>query len=334
MFTLQRRLAPVLILIVSLFLFGTLGYTWIEGWSPIDALYMTTITLSTVGYGEVRTMSSGGRIFTIVLILLGVGTVAYAFSTLGEYFLTSNLGARLLRRRTMRTISRLRQHFIICGYGRVGEHAARGLAEDSQEVVVIEKDPAYAAAAAEDGFLVLEGDGTKDELLNEAGIQHARGLLVCTGSDPDNLFMVLSGRALSSDLYIIARAVSDDGERKMVRAGADKVISPFRIGGEHMAKMALRPKVMEFLDFSTVEGGEELALEELTLAEKSPLVGMTVVEADLRRQTGLTLVSVRRGHSSVNLSMDQHTRLMAGDALIVLGTVEQLTALESLAGEG
>ena len=308
-----------------------MGYVLIEGWSWPDAFYMTAITLTTVGFGEVRPLSTVGRIFTVFIILSGVGTVAYGFSRLGEYFLTGHVADRLRSRRMMRTIDKLQNHIIVCGYGRVGKSAALTLRDGKRPVVVIDNDPDGITTAQEEGFVVLHADATKDEALMQAGIDRAWGLVVCTGDDSRNLFIVLSARALNARLYIVARTIDAANEQKMIRAGANRVVSPYQIGGKHMANIVIRPHVTDFLDVVTLDGGLELWLEELVIQPSSSLAGQTVGTSNIRRRTGVTLVALLR-YTGGTVMPDADTVLNAGDELIVLGTREQLTSLEELTG--
>lgn len=327
---LRRRLTVVTGAVVLLLMLGSGWYVLVEGWSFLDAFYMTVITLTTVGFGEVRPLSPAGRVFTIVLILLGVSTVAYGLSSIGEYLLTSGVIARLRKRGMMQAVSRLEGHVIICGAGRVGQTAARALQEMKERFVVIDSDPELIRSLEEEGWTFLEGDSTHDETLLAAGIERAAGLLVCTGDDSDNLFIVLSARSLNKDLFIVARSVETANESKMRRAGANKVISPYQIGGRHMANVVVRPHVAEFLDVVTLDSGLELWLEEIEVTANSPLAGKTVVEADMRRRTGVTLVALLQGTEKRMITPDENTRFAVGDELIVLGTRQQLGALEDL----
>lgn len=318
--------------VTTLFLVGTVGYIAIEGWSVIDALYMTIITLTTVGFGEVRPLSPVGRVFTIGLLILGVGTVAYSLSTLGEYLLVAGVGLQLRRRRMHHLIERLNRHFIVCGYGRVGQNAVESLREAGRDYVIVESEEEVVEQLRESESIVIHGDATQDEVLREAGIEKAAGLMVCTGSDPDNLFIVLSARALNPALKIVVRSSEPGNESKMRRAGADRVISPYQIGGRHMVNVMIRPRVAEFLDVVTFDSGLELWLEELVVASDSPLAGHTAIEADLRRRTGVTLVALVRGENHTTITPGPETRFEVDDHLIVLGTREQLAALEALTG--
>jgi voltage-gated potassium channel len=330
---LRRRLLVVTSAVLAVLALGSGGYVLVEGWSFLDAFYMTVITLTTVGYGEVRPLSPAGRVFTIVLIFLGVSTVAYALSSIGEYLLTSGVIGRLRKRGMMQAINRLQGHVIICGAGRVGRTAARTLEEMNEPFVLIESDPELVHALQEEGSIVLEGDSTQDETLLAAGLERAKGILVCTGDDSDNLFIVLSARSLNRDLFIVARSVEASNEGKMRRAGANKVISPYQIGGRHMANVVVRPHVAEFMDFVTLDSGLELWLEEIEVTANSAVAGRTVVEADMRRQTGVTLVAMLRGEEKEMITPDENTRFAIGDELIVLGTRSQLAALEELVGD-
>ncbi|MCB8945308.1 MAG: potassium channel protein [Ardenticatenaceae bacterium] len=331
MVSFRRSVWPLVLLVVLLFVAGTVGYMVIEGWSLPDAFYMTAITLTTVGFGEVRPLSTPGRIFTVLIIMSGVGSVAYGFGRLGEYFLTGHVAANLRSRRMMRTIDKLQNHIIVCGYGRVGKSAALTLRDGKRPVVVIDNTLDRIETAQEDGFVVLHADATRDEALIQAGIGRAWGLVVGTGDDSRNLFIVLSARALNGNLYIVARTVDAANEQKMIRAGANRVVSPYQIGGKHMANIVIRPHVTDFLDVVTLDGGLELWLEELVIQPNSVLIGQTVGDSNIRRRTGVTLVALLR-RAGGTVMPDADTVLQAGDELIVLGTREQLTSLEELTG--
>lgn len=328
----RRRLLVVSAISVIIVALGTAWYTLVEQWPVLDAMYMTVITLTTVGFGEVHPLSSQSRAFTVVLILLGVGTVAYGLSSLGEYFLTTGFVERVRRRTLIRMISGMKNHIIICGAGRVGRTAAETLQEIGRQFVVIEPDFEVVESLREEGWTAMVGDSTRDETLLEAGIERAAGILVSTGSDSENLFIVLSARALNPDLLIVARSVDASSEAKMRRAGADKVISPYKIGGRQMANLILRPNVAEFMDHVTLNTGLELWLEEIAIGDSSPVAGLTVVEADMRRQTGVTLVALLRGNDRIMVTPDENTRFEVGDQLIALGTRNQLKALEDMLG--
>jgi len=322
---------PLIVIFVLLFAGGTVGYMLIEGWTIADSFYMTAITLTTVGFGEVRPLSPPGRIFTVLLILSGVGSVAYGLSTLGEYLLTGSVAARLRSRRMTRLIDKLENHVIVCGYGRVGKSAAITLRDSKRPIVILDFDQEQIEDALTAGFTVLHADATKDDALIQAGIERAWGLIICTGDDARNLFIVLSARALNPSLYIVARTVDASNEQKMIRAGANRVVSPYRIGGKHMANIVVRPHVTDFLDVVTLDGGIELWLEELVIQPDSVLVGRTVGQSNIRRATGVTLVALLRSGGGT-VTPDADTTLEAGDELIVLGTREQLSKLEELTG--
>ncbi|MCA9925011.1 MAG: potassium channel protein [Anaerolineales bacterium] len=326
----RRRVVPVLLLPFVLLGVATAGYMLIEGWSFIDAFYMAAITMTTVGFGEVQPLSGNGRLFTIGIILIGVGVVAYGFSTILEYILTADVGEAMRRRRMSHEIEKLRDHVIVCGYGRVGQSAATGLKNGTRPVVVIDKSSERLADATADGLTMIEGDASHDETLMQAGIERAWGIIICTGEDSLNLFIVLSARSLNPDLFIVTRSIDSENEPKMRRAGANRVVSPYQIGGKHMANIMTRPHVTDFFDVVTLDGGIELWVEELVIPQDSPMVGQTVGEADIRRRTGVTLVALLRDGGEQSIMPDAKTRMEVGDQLIVLGIREQLAALERL----
>lgn len=327
----RRRISLITLIVITQFAFGTVGYIVIEGWTLVDAFYMTTITLATVGYGEIHPLSNAGRLFTSFLILTGVSTVAFGVSLLVERLLISQLGGGFRRRRMQRMLNSMNQHVIVCGYGRVGRNAVKVLRqEERRQVLVIENDPELAEEVSSQSIHVLHGDATNDDLLRQAGIERAWGLIVATGQDSVNLFVVLSARALNRNLTIVARSTDPLNEAKMKRAGADRVVSPYHIGGQRMAHSLMRPHLTEFLDVLTTDGGQQMWLEELHVSEGSVLVSKTVAEIDMRRKSGVTLLGILRQTTGEVLTPDGTTRLQVDDDLIVIGTREQLDQLEQL----
>jgi len=327
----RRRVVPVLLLPFVLLGVATAGYMIIEGWSLIDSLYMAAITMTTVGFGEVQPLSSNGRLFTIMIIMSGVGVVAYGFSTLLEYVLTADLAQTFRRRRMSRELKKMHGHVIVCGYGRVGQSAVDGLKNSNRAIVVVDKEAEKSISGERAGVaFFIEGDASNDEILIQAGIERAWGMIICTGEDSLNLFIVLSARSLNPDLYIVTRSINAENERKMRRACANRVVSPYQIGGKHMANIVIRPHVTDFFDVVTLDGGIELWVEELIILPESQLVGQTVGEANIRQRTGVTLVALLRDGGGKSIMPDANTRLAVGDQLIVLGIREQLAALERL----
>lgn len=328
----KRQFLPLVGLLLGVLALGVAGYYIIEGWSLLDSLYMVAITLTTVGFGEVQPLSNAGRVFTILFLLVGVVGVAYTLSAVGEYILTSNAGQQLRKRRVKRMIERMREHVVVCGYGRVGQNAVSALLDSGQTVVVIERDERLAEQFIEAEIPVIIGDATQDDTLRQAGIESAKGMIVSAGNDSVNLFIVLSARTLNPNLYIVARSVNSENELKMRRAGANRVVSPYQLGGRYMANVLTRPHVTEFIGMVTLDSGIELWMEELKIGKDSILAGHTVVEADLRRRTGVTLVALLRQSKGATLMPDANTQLEIGDELIVLGTREQLAELEEITG--
>lgn len=325
----QVKILRIVGFIAIIYLMGMLGYMLIEDYTVLEAFYMTAITLTTTGFMEVRPLSDAGRVFTVFLLFLGVGFIAFVLGSSVE-FLLGIMSGQFSRRRMLRTIEEMRDHIIICGHGRVGSSASAALRESGLNVVVIENNQSLAEAGRALELLIIEGDATDDATLRAAGIERAAGLLVTTGDDAVNLFIVLSARGLNPDLLIVARASNAANERKMRQAGANRVVSPHRIGGRHMANIIVRPHVTDFFDVVTLDNGQELWLEEFVLAETAVLCGMTIGEADIRKKTGVTIVAIIRHNAESTITPRADTRLLAGDQLIVLGTREQLAALENM----
>ncbi len=328
---LKRALLTIITTLVAILMFGTLGYMIIERWTALDSFYMAAITLTTVGFGEIHPLSAAGRLFTIVLIFLGLGAIAFALSKLGEYLVASDLGPRLRRRRSERMINRMSDHVVVCGYGRVGRSAVSSLMEIRNDLVIIDKDAYVTEEVGLQGLQVVHGDATSDDTLRKAGIDRAASLMICGGNDADNLFIVLSSRTMNPSLTIVVRSVDPDNESKMVRAGANRVISPYQIGGRFMASVLIRPGVTDFFQQVTLESGLELWLEEMVIGRHSKLDGQTVIEADIRKATGVTMVGLMRHVTGETLMADASTSIEVGDVLIVIGTREQLAQLQQLA---
>jgi len=328
----QQRLRRGLIILASIIAAGTIGYTLIEGWSFVDAIYMTMITISTVGYGEVHPLTHAGRIFSIFLIVGGVSGGLFVLTAFVQYVIEGRLHTELGRRQMKGKIAKLKEHFILCGYGRVGEEIARTFSEEGIPFVIIDSRPENTAMAEEQGYLYLLGDATSDKLLVEAGIERARGLVAAVGSDVDNTYITLSARGLRPDLFIEARASSKEAETKLKKAGANRVVSPSSIGARRMAMLALRPAVVDFIDTVTYRRGKELQMENIAVGNNSPLVGLTV-EA-IRHRAKATILAISKKGGKLLANPPSKEIIEAGAHLIIIGTKEQLIALECLCEGG
>ena len=326
---LRQKLLLSLFLIVLVISFGTLGYMFIEGWDLLDSLYMTIITLASVGYKEVHDLSFNGKIFTIVLIIGGVGTVAYALTSAARIILEGELQDVFGRRRLEKKIKGLKDHYIICGYGRMGKIICRELREKNQKFVVIEKKTDLMADTED--TLIIQGDATSDEALKEVGIDKAKGLISVLPTDAENLFVVLSARGLNPHLSIVARAGEEGSEKKLLRAGADKVVSPYHIGGLRIAHTVLKPAVVDFIEFATKSGNIDLQMEEVNIQEASRLSGLTLDECGIGRELGIIIVAIKKADGDLKFNPTFRSTIHAGDTLIALGEISKLKILEDMA---
>ncbi len=326
---LRKRLILSLLLIFLIIAFGTLGYMMIEGWDFLDSIYMTIVTLTTVGYREVHDLSQSGRIFTIFLIIGGVGTVLYALSTGAKLVLEGELQELFGRRRLEKKIKELRDHYIVCGYGRMGKIICRELRAKSVKFVVIEKNP--DKLQGKEDTLIFEGDATQDEILNEAGIGKAKGLISVLPTDAENLFVVLSARGLNPRLLIVARSGEEGSEQKLIRAGADRVISPYHIGGLRIAHTVLKPAVVDFIEFATKSGNIGLQMEEIAVKEGSNLIDLSFDECGFGRELGIIIVAIRRASGEMKFNPTFRSTIKSGDILIALGETSKLKLLEDRA---
>ncbi len=326
-----RFYAPLLIM-VSVWIVGTIGYVLIDNYSWFDAFYMTIITVATVGYGEVAPLSYSGKLFTAFLIITSFGTFAYAVSSITKFVIDGEFNEFFKSRKLSTTIEKLSDHIIICGYGRNGRQAAQVLKKHNKRFVVIEKS-ADLTTSLNHRFseLIITGDSTQDEVLIKAGILKAKALITTLPVDADNLFIVLTARNLNKDLTIISRASEDNSDTKLKIAGANNVIMPDKVGGAHMASLVMKPDVMEFIDHITAEGGDTVNLEEISF-DKIPdeLKNKTLKDLEIRNRSGANIIGYKtvEGEYMVNPSAD--TRIIAGSKLFVLGTHEQIVALKQL----
>jgi voltage-gated potassium channel len=322
-----RRLEWALLGLAGVLVLGTLGYVLL-GFGLLDALYQTVTTVSTVGFREVQPLSRVGQVFTMVLILVGVGAAFYAFSALMETFIEGRLYELFGRRRMDKTIASMSGHVVICGWGRVGREIGAALAEAGRAAVVIDADEAKLT----DAPIPLLGDATEDSVLRQAGIERAVALVAAADSDAANSFIVLSARALNPSLFIVARARSRPSIDKLERAGADRVVNPQSIGGARMAAFVLRPHVAEFLDVVMHERNLEFLLEEVPVADGSPLVGRSLRDGHIRDKTGALVLAIRDAEGRFRTNPDPETVVDAGQVIIGIGTQAELDALVDLAG--
>ena len=321
-----------LILLALVVLGGTAGYVLIEGWSPWDALYMTVISVTTAGYREVHQMSWRGELFTMIVLTVGVATVLYTFSFLMARLVEGDLESRWVRRRRERMLDELTDHFIICGFGRMGFIIAQEFMRQKVPFVIIERNPERLQQAIDAGFLAVEADASSEPVLNRVRIEHARGFIAAVSTDAENVYAVLTARLLKSDLYIISRAETEDARAKLVRAGADRVVSPYQIGGLQLAQTALRPAVVDFVQIATSSENLELNMEQVRIHEGASLAGRSIVDAGLRQRFGVVVVGIQRADGRMEFNPPPDTTMHAGDHLVVLGHLGQLRELEDAAG--
>ncbi len=326
-----RRVLLLLLVPLVLILGGTVGLHLIEGWSPFEALYFTVVTLTTIGYGDFVPKSDGGRVFVMVLVAGGVFTVFYAASTLISAVVSGEIAKLLGRRQMERMLAQLRDHLIVCGHGRMGRLVCRELAREKVSFVVID-----ANASSLDGFdlangVSLVGDATSDDVLKHAGIDRARGLISVMASDADNLYSTMSARLLNAKLFIVARVEDSRSEQKLLRAGANRVVSPYQIGGKGIAQAVLRPTVVDFIELATRTEHIELQMEEARIGPGSPLAGASLRDNRLRADLKIIIVAIKKPSGQMVFNPTAETTLEAGDILVAIGHREQLDQLESLA---
>ncbi len=322
-------------LVASLLALGTVGFHYIEQWSWFRAFYGTLMTVSTIGAEPENQLSYPGQIFNVVLMVLGVCVVGFIMATLAQAVIEFELGTFFGRRRMEKELANIRDHFIVCGAGRVGRRVATEVSARGLPLVIIEHEGSKAQWAQEHGFHVIIGDATHEAVLKQARIEHAAGLASAVTSDAQNVYIVLTARGLAPDLPIVARASEEDAESKLRKAGANTVISPYTYAGQRIARTLTRPHVQRFLDValsSLSDGGLDLQIEEVIVEEGSKLAGITLAESDLRHRLGVIILAVRTDGHGIDFNPSPSRRIAAGECLIVMGDSRKLKDLETLAG--
>ena len=325
----DRTAHLIITILVSAFLvaLGTAGYMLIEGWPVLDSLYMTVITFSTVGFGEIRQLSPNGRIFTLILIVLGVGFVAYVIGNVIQFLVEGRIRLILGRHKLDKIIDRLNTHYIVCGYGRMGRAFCRYLTQRHLNFVVIEKNTDRIPVMNEDGILYVTGEATQEANLIKAGIKRASNLTATLGTDADNVFLVLLARGLNPNLYVVARASQNETKKPLYSAGANVVVSPFDVGARRMAHAILRPNVIRFLELAFSDESTDIHIEEVKVAASSTLVDVSLQDSGIRKTYDLIILSIVKEDGSMLFNPSADTKINAGDTVVAVGCFESLAKL-------
>lgn len=325
-----KHLVITVLLAVLLVAIGTAGYMLIEGWTLMDALYMTGITLTTVGYSEVHEISQSGRFFTLILIFLGVGFFLYVVGNVIQYLVEGRIRLVLGRRKLDKQINHLNDHYIVCGYGRMGRALCKFLVQKHLNVVVIEQDENRIPIMDEDGILYILGEASEETNLVKAGIQRASVFMATLGTDAANVFLVLIARRLNPELFVVARANQNETIKTLYAAGANSVVSPFGIGARRMAHAVLRPTVIHFLELAFADETTDINMEEFQVKASSSLLDKTLQESGIRQNLDLIIIAMRKSDGRMCFNPSANTRIEAGDTLIAVGKSKSLNELEKI----
>jgi voltage-gated potassium channel len=316
----RKKVLVATLLLLFVLTLGTLGYRFLEGWSLLESLYMTVITLTTVGYSEVHPFTSAEtRLFTIFLIFSGIGVFFYTIGSLTQILLDGQMRDLLGRRKVKKHIEALKDHCIVCGYGRIGQSICHELFLTRVPFVVIDKEPSDVEKIEQDGYLGILGDATSEEILKNAGIERARFLIPAASTDADNLYITLTARSINPQIFIVARAAEIGADKKLVWAGADRVVSPYQMSGRRMANLLLRPNVVEFIEGSLFDPTMELVMEEIHLLTESAFLNKSLQSSGLRKDYGISVVAIKRKEGDLIVNPSPKEIILQGDVLIALG---------------
>jgi len=324
------RLRISIALLFGIIMFGTIGYTTIEHMSVFDAFYMTLITISTVGFSEIAPLTQAGRGLTIVIIVSGISLLTYTLGQVARVFIEGELRELLGRRKLEKQIARLSNHFIICGFGRIGEVICRELAEESIPFVVIEREETKIARLESSTYLFLPGDAAIESVLLKAGLERARGLVTAVTSDAENVFITLTAKGICPEMFILSRAADLKNEKKLLRAGASRVVCPYNMGGARMAQILKKPTVVDFLDNTLVRGSLGLRMEEAVVQSTSTLVGKTLVESNLRRDFGVIIVAIKKTAGNMIFNPGPNALIEAGDVIVAIGREQDMANMSGV----
>jgi voltage-gated potassium channel len=321
------QLKNAVFLFIGVIAIGTGGYALIEHMTVYDAFYMTIITISTVGFGEITPLSPFGRALTIFIIITGIGLGTYTLGLLVKILIEGEILRLLGRRKLKKEISGLTDHYIICGFGRIGGIICEELSAAGDRFVVIEKDPDKAPELEGKGFLYLSMDATTEDALIHAGIERAKGIVTAVKSDANNVFISLTAKDIRPDIFVLSRASDANNERKLLKAGATRVVSPYLIGGRRMAQVLQRPAVIDFIDTAMMSSSLNLSIQEVLLSPDSPVSEKKLIDSNLRRDFGVMIVAIKRSRGEMVFNPKPNERLEAGDTLIAIGTREEMDRL-------
>jgi len=322
--SLQKRLAIAIITLLSIVCMGTLGFHYLEDWNFLESLYATVVTLSTVGYGDFIPHSGEGMLFTVFLIIIGVGTMLYTVGLITETMIEGRLNIILGKGRLVKMINKMQNHYIICGCGRIGRLICRELAEEKVDFVVIDNNQEVIQRIEEEGFVYYKGDATHDKTLLAAGIKKAKGIICVLPSDAENLYVILTARELNQDIFILSRSEDEESEKRLLRAGANRVESPYMMGGMRMAMAILRPAMLDFVEITTMKQSLELRMDEIAICTGSSYIGKSLEDSQTRQKFGLIVVAVKKESGKMIFNPMAKYVIESNDKLIVLGEVQNI----------
>ncbi|HOO91352.1 MAG TPA: potassium channel protein [Syntrophales bacterium] len=321
---LTRQVKVAFSFLILIIVSGTVGYHLLEGWSLANAFYATIVTIGTVGFGDFYPVTPMGKLFAIFIIVFGVGTMAYTFAMIMNALLEGRFQDILGRGKLEKRIQKMRNHYIICGYGKIGNLICGELTHEEVEFVIVENNPMVIQTIEDSGYAYVHGNAAEDKTLLAAGIKTAKGVVCALPADADNLYVVLAAKELNPDVYVLSRFEDDASERRLINAGADRVISPYKVGGMRMSQAILRPAMLDFIEITTRRGNLSLRMEELIIPQKSPVVGKNLEESGLRKEYGLIVVAVEKRSGRMVFNPMASYEIEPGDKLIALGEEENL----------